>query len=221
MMKNEACQVIIELTQMAHKVFDTIQNKFESIQTMSESLMNRFTEIWVNSGMRKDKWRKHPMESSAVGASNLDTTSPHAHCLHIHLLNQRLKLLRCHHHILKHKLRLKPVSHKYLRLKLLSHKILKHKLLRVKLLRLKLLISKMHQLGRERLRSQFLLLKQLSRKLLRFHQLISQMLQLRRERLVIKFLLLNQNKLQSQETRGERREDLLLSQCNGPTTSDL
>jgi len=72
----------------------------------------------------------------------------------------------------------------------------------------------MHQLGRERLRSQFLLLKQLSHKILSFHQLRNQVLQLRREGLVIKFLLLNQNKLQSQETRGERREDLLLSQCD-------
>jgi len=45
MMKNETCQVIIESTQKGQKVFDTIQNKFESIQTMSESLMNRFTEI--------------------------------------------------------------------------------------------------------------------------------------------------------------------------------
>ena len=42
MMKNETCQEIFESTQIAQKVFDTIQNKFESIQTNSESLMNRF-----------------------------------------------------------------------------------------------------------------------------------------------------------------------------------
>jgi hypothetical protein len=200
------------------------------------------------------------MESNAVGARNLDTTSQHAHCfhLHIHLLNQRpkLKLLRCHHLSLKHKLRLKPVSHRYLRLKLLSHKFLRVKLLRFRLLRLKLLRanllrSKMHQLGRERLRLQLLShkfltvkllrfrllrlkllrakllrskmhqlgrerlrLQLLSHKLPRFHQLKNKMLQLTREGLVVKFLLLNENKLQSQETKGERREDMLLSQCS-------
>jgi len=44
MMKNEMCQVIIESTQIAQKVFDTIQNKFESIQTMSESSFQTFCE---------------------------------------------------------------------------------------------------------------------------------------------------------------------------------
>jgi len=60
MMKNETCQVIIESTQIAQKVFDTIQNKFESIQTMLESLMNRFTKIWVDSGKKEVKnWCWH------------------------------------------------------------------------------------------------------------------------------------------------------------------
>jgi hypothetical protein len=42
MMKNETCQEIIESIQIGNKMFDTIQNNFESIQTKSESLVNRF-----------------------------------------------------------------------------------------------------------------------------------------------------------------------------------
>jgi len=37
--------------------FDTIQNKFELIQTMLESLMSRFTEIWIDSGKKEVKSR--------------------------------------------------------------------------------------------------------------------------------------------------------------------
>jgi len=40
-----------EMTQLAQKMFDTIQTECESIQTMSESLMNRFKQKWYDSCM--------------------------------------------------------------------------------------------------------------------------------------------------------------------------
>jgi len=42
MMINDTIQEIIESTQIAQKVSDTIQNKFESIQTKPERLKNCF-----------------------------------------------------------------------------------------------------------------------------------------------------------------------------------
>lgn len=51
MMKNGPCQVIIEMTQIAQEVIDTIQNQFEliqtefdeSFQTKNDSCLNRLT----------------------------------------------------------------------------------------------------------------------------------------------------------------------------------
>jgi len=44
MLKNETCQVKFETTQIAQKEIDTIHDLCESIQSMSESLMNRFKQ---------------------------------------------------------------------------------------------------------------------------------------------------------------------------------
>ena len=46
-MKNDTCPVIFETTQIAWKEIDTIHNHFESIQTKSESLMNRFKQKMI------------------------------------------------------------------------------------------------------------------------------------------------------------------------------
>jgi len=55
MQKDDTYQAKNETTQETQKMFDTIQTVFDSIQIISESLMNRFRQIWDDSYMDRFK----------------------------------------------------------------------------------------------------------------------------------------------------------------------